>query len=94
MLEVEALIELLVEKGIVSKDELMAKFKKLNREINKGGEFFLKSPRYAYIVTGLCRRKIGGDAPLLRCQAGDVSPPTPGDSGNGYLWPLGAGETP
>ncbi len=35
MLEIEALIELLLEKGIKGKDELMAKFKKLYRKMKE-----------------------------------------------------------
>ena len=35
MLEIEALIELLVEKGIITKDEVMAKCKKLDREMKE-----------------------------------------------------------
>ena len=39
MLEIEALIELLVEKGIITKAEVMAKCKKLDREMKeKGGK--------------------------------------------------------
>lgn len=42
MLEIEALRELLFEKGIITKDELMAKFKKLDREMKeKRGEVII-----------------------------------------------------
>ena len=37
MLEIEALIELLVEKGIVTKEEVMIKCKELNREMKEKG---------------------------------------------------------
>ena len=37
MLEIGALRELLFEKGIISKDEFIAKFKKLDREMKEKG---------------------------------------------------------
>ena len=37
MLEIKALIELLLEKGIINKDEFMAEFKKLHREMKEKG---------------------------------------------------------
>lgn len=37
MLEIKALIELLLEKGIISKNEFMAKFKKLDRKMKEKG---------------------------------------------------------
>jgi hypothetical protein len=33
--KIEALVELLVEKGIITKDEVMAKFKRLDREMKE-----------------------------------------------------------
>ena len=38
MLEIETLRELLFEKGIISKDEFIAKFKELDREMKEKGE--------------------------------------------------------
>jgi len=39
MLEIEALRELLFEKGIISEEEFLAKFKKLDRKMKeKGGK--------------------------------------------------------
>jgi len=38
MLEIEAMRELLPEKGIITKDEFIAKFKKLSREIKEKGK--------------------------------------------------------
>ena len=35
MLEIEALRQLLFEKGIITKDEFLAKFKKLDREMKE-----------------------------------------------------------
>lgn len=35
MLEIEALIELLVEKGIITPEEFIARFRKLDREIRE-----------------------------------------------------------
>jgi hypothetical protein len=37
MFEIEALIELLVEKGILTKDELMAKYRNLPRKMKGKG---------------------------------------------------------
>ena len=37
MLEIETLRELLFEKGIITKDEFIAKFKKLDREMKEKG---------------------------------------------------------
>ena len=37
MLEIEALRQLLFERGIISKEEFIAKFKKLDREMKKKG---------------------------------------------------------
>jgi hypothetical protein len=37
MLEIEALRELLFEKGIISEEEFIAKFKKLDREMEEKG---------------------------------------------------------
>ena len=44
MLELETLRQLLFEKGIISEDEFIAKFKKLDREMkeNGGREIFLR----------------------------------------------------
>ncbi len=35
--KIEALVELQVEKGIITKDEVMATFKRLDRKIKEGG---------------------------------------------------------
>ena len=36
--KIEALVELLVEKGVITKDEVMAKFKRFDREMKERGE--------------------------------------------------------
>ena len=35
--KIEALVELLVEKGVITKDEVMAKFKRFDREMKERG---------------------------------------------------------
>lgn len=42
MLEIEALRELLLEKGIITKDEFIAKFRKLDGEMKEKGKMIFE----------------------------------------------------